>query len=251
VAVEASPVAVEEAAVAEVPAEASAKDIALKTIDPPALFYLDQVRYRHILTIPELIVPAGRVTCILGPSGSGKTTFLRLLNKMISPDSGSIYYQSEDIKQIKSVFLRRRVCLLSQEPRIFEGNVRDNLLQGIRFHQKSCPSDEALKITLQQVKLSKDLEEDCMRFSGGEKQRLALARILLLKPEVFLLDEPSSSLDDATEELIIERVTQEARNAQKSLIMVTHSSLIAQKYGEYIIHFSEGQSPSTSGAKHG
>lgn len=129
--------AAEEAEV-EVPVEASAKDIALKTIDPPALFYLDQVRYKHILSITELSVPTGRITCILGPSGSGKTTFLRLLNKMISPDSGSIYYQSEDIKQIKSVFLRRRVCLLSQEPRIFEGNVRDNLLQGIRFHQIFC-----------------------------------------------------------------------------------------------------------------
>ncbi|HOI24094.1 MAG TPA: ABC transporter ATP-binding protein [Caldisericia bacterium] len=244
-----SPVAV--AVAVEVLAEALASEKVLNTIDQQSLFYLDQVRYKHILSIPELSVPTGRITCILGPSGSGKTTFLRLLNKMISPDSGNIYYQSEDIKQIKSVFLRRRVCLLSQEPRIFEGNVRDNLLQGIRFHQKPFPSDEVLKTTLHQVKLGKGLEEDCVRFSGGEKQRLALARILLLKPEVFLLDEPSSSLDDATEELIIERVTQEARNAQKSLIMVTHSSLIAQKYGEYIIHFSEEQSPSISGAKHG
>jgi putative ABC transport system ATP-binding protein len=214
------------------------------------MFYLEQVRYKHILNIPELSLPSARISCILGPSGSGKTTFLRLLNKMISPDSGSIYYQSQELRQIKSVLLRRKVCLLSQEPRIFEGNVRDNLLLGIRFHEKPLPSEEAMQNILQQVKLSKSLEEDCMRFSGGEKQRLALARILLLKPEVFLLDEPSSSLDDATEELIIDRITQEAKKSQKTVVMVTHSKAIAQKHADLIIHFSEGQSPSVIGKNH-
>jgi putative ABC transport system ATP-binding protein len=207
------------------------------------IFRLDQVRYKNILNISELCIPSARITCILGPSGSGKTTFLRLLNKLISPDSGSIYYQSHDITNIKSVTLRRKVCLLSQEPRIFEGNVRNNLLQGIRFHEKPLPSEEILQDILHQVKLTKSLQEDCKQFSGGEKQRLALARILLLNPEVFLLDEPSSSLDDATEELIIQRITQEAKNFQKAVVMVTHSKLIANKHADNIVYFSEGQNP--------
>ncbi len=214
-----------------------------------ALFHLENVQYKHILDIPALDIPSAQITCILGPSGSGKTTFLRLLNKIISPDSGSIYYQAQELKKIKSIELRRKVCLLSQEPRIFEGNIKANLLQGIRFQEKSLPSEESLRDILDQVKLKKSLEEDSKLLSGGEKQRLALARILLLNPEVFLLDEPSSSLDDATEELIIQRITQEAENHQKTVVMVTHSKAIARKFADLIIHFSESQSPLVEGSE--
>lgn len=208
-----------------------------------SLFLFEQVRYKHILNISELAITAHKVTCILGPSGSGKTTFLRLLNKMISPDSGSIYFHANELKDIKSVHLRRKVCLLSQEPRIFEGSVRDNLLQGVRYHEKKLPSQETLHQIMHQVQLNKSLEDNCQQFSGGEKQRLALARVLLLNPEVFLLDEPSSSLDDTTEELIIDRITQEAKKKDKTVIMVTHSKQIAQQHADFIIHFSEGNNP--------
>ncbi len=208
-----------------------------------SLFLLEQVRYKHILDISECAIASNKITCMLGPSGSGKTTFLRLLNKMISPDSGCIYYQSKELGTIKSVDLRRKVCLLSQEARIFEGNVRDNLLQGIRYHEKLPPSQEALHQILHQVQLNKSLEDDCLPFSGGEKQRLALARVLLLNPEVFLLDEPSSSLDEATEKLIIDMITKEAKKKDKTVIMITHSRQIAQEHADFIIHFLEGKGP--------
>lgn len=205
------------------------------------MFKLENVKYKDILDIKELTIPANKVTCIVGESGSGKTTLLRLLNKMMSTTSGEIYYKNEAISTINSVDLRRNVVMLSQVPAIFSGTIKDNLLIGLRFSEKPVVNDEQLSKALNMVHLKKSLDENADNLSGGEKQRLALGRVFLMNPDVFLLDEPSSALDEDTEQLIIEKLVHYTKEMNKTLIMVTHSKKIAQVYGDNIVVIKNGK----------
>ena len=204
------------------------------------MFELSDVAYKDILTIDRLRLEKGRVTSIVGESGSGKTTLLRLLNKLISCDRGKITYQGQDIQTMDAVLLRRSVVMLPQNPAVYPGSVRDNLAIGLAFAGKPPVADDRLCRVLAQVNLNKDLDIKSDLLSGGEKQRLALARIMLLEPDVYLLDEPSSALDENTERLIIEALVATAQENGKTLIMVTHTRQIAQAYADRTIEIRGG-----------
>lgn len=205
------------------------------------MFTLKEVKYKDILNIKSLKIPKHKITCIVGESGSGKTTLLRLLNKLISCDSGEIFYQDKSLKEIDSITLRREIIMLPQVPAIFNGSVKDNLLIGLKFSEKPIVPDVKLAHLLSMVKLNKKLDDDAYRLSGGEKQRLALARIMLLDPSVYLLDEPSSALDEATEEMIIKKLVNETKKNTKTLIMVTHSKKIAEEFADNIVEVKAGK----------
>jgi len=199
------------------------------------------VRYRDILDIERLEIPEGKVTCIVGESGSGKTTLLRLLNKLISYNNGEIVYKGRSLKDIDSVELRRRVVMLPQTPAIFPGTVRDNLLIGLVFSEKPLVGEEKLLEIMEMVHLDKGFDEDAEKLSGGEKQRLALGRVLLMDPEAFLLDEPSSALDEDTEEVVIGGLVKYARERSKTVVMVTHSKQVARSFSDKIVEVNHGR----------
>lgn len=196
------------------------------------MFLLKEVKYKNILNIKALTIPENKVTCILGESGSGKSTLLRLLNKLISYDRGEIFYNNQSLKEIDSVKLRRSVVMLPQSPAIFSGNIRENLLIGLKFAEKPPVSDDRLHAVLKLVHLDEDLNKDAEKLSEGEKQRLTLGRVLLLDPHVFLLDEPSSSLDEDTEHIIISSLVDYVKENNKTLIMVTHSKKVANHFAD-------------------
>lgn len=204
------------------------------------MFEIRNLKYQEILEIPALSIKTG-VTVIAGASGSGKSTLLRLLNKSISPTAGSITYNGTELKEISSVKLRREVLLLSQQPAIFNGDLRHNLEIGFKFQNRPMPSEEAMLEILKQVQLNKTLESEVRLLSGGEKQRLAIGRVFLLSPAVFLLDEPSSALDDATEESVISLVVERARQEGQSIIMVTHSKAVAAQFADNLIEIEGGK----------
>ena len=204
------------------------------------MFEFHQVKYKGVVDIPDLNIDHG-LTVLMGESGSGKTTVLRLLNKMISPTQGRLLFEGKDLKQIPSVAHRRKVLLLSQSPVMFDGNIRDNLTMAFRFQGKVGPEVEALDEILTRVRLNKNLDTPVQQLSGGEKQRLALGRVLLLDPAVYLLDEPSSALDDHTEDTIIKLIAEHLKTNGKSAVMVTHTRLMAEKYADEIIEMAEGK----------
>lgn len=205
------------------------------------MFELDKVRYKNILSVDSLCIPTGKVTCIIGESGGGKTTLLRLLNKLISPDAGEIRFHGVPLSQIHSVLLRRKAVMLSQEPVVFPGTVRENLLAGLHFSDKPAAGDAELQNTLRLVRLEKKLDDNAGNLSGGEKQRLALGRLLLLDPEVFLLDEPSSALDEETETLLLRLLLQNTGTAGKTVVMVTHSKALAREHGDQVVEINNGR----------
>lgn len=205
------------------------------------MYELYNVKLSTILSIDKLHIPKGKITCIVGESGSGKTTLIKLLNKMLSPDDGKIIYNGISLRDINSINLRREVVMLSQSPAIFPGTIKDNLLSGLVFSEKELVDDSKLMDLLGIIKLNKSLIDNAQNLSGGEKQRLALGRVLIMDPKVYLLDEPSSALDEETEEIIIKRLVEHTRNNNKTLIMVTHSKRVAQSFSDIIVEIKDGK----------
>jgi putative ABC transport system ATP-binding protein len=205
------------------------------------MFTLDHVRVGSILDVSHLEVVAGQVTCIVGRSGSGKTTLLKLLNRMITPDTGTIRYRGTLLTEIDPVHLRRRVVMLPQSPVMFDGSIRDNLQVGRAFAEQP-PADEAtLQRILGVLALGKELDADASTLSGGEKQRVALGRVLAMRPDVALLDEPSSALDTGTEREIIDRLVAGAREYGVTLVIVTHAREIAERIADRLIEIEAGR----------
>jgi len=204
-------------------------------------FTLDGVTYKGIISVDRLEIPEGRVTCIVGESGSGKTTLLRMLNNLVSPEKGSVYYKGENVAGLDPVELRRSVVMLPQNPVVFPGSVADNLMIAREFAGKSPAKDEALAGILKTVKLQKKLSDDPTEFSGGEKQRLALARVLILEPEALLLDEPSSALDERTEGEVIGSVVDFVRRRELTLVMVVHSRELAIRFTNTLVTVKNGK----------
>ncbi|WP_404826761.1 ABC transporter ATP-binding protein [Peribacillus frigoritolerans] len=196
------------------------------------MFRLENIKYKGILNIDDLQIPAYMVTCLTGESGAGKTSLLRLLNRMDDPDSGSIYYQDQLLGEFNPIELRRKVTMLSQAPFTLPGTIEENLQIGLELTEREKKDKEELVKALETVQLQKSLDESAENLSGGEKQRLALARLLLLNPEVYLLDEPTSALDEEAELTVMGRFLEKVKREKGTVIMITHSKQLADMCAE-------------------
>lgn len=204
------------------------------------MFRLKGVKAKGILHVAELDIPANTVTCIVGESGSGKTTLLRLLNKMDSWNEGEIWFENSPLDEMDSIELRRQVVMVPQAPVLFKGTVEDNLQIGLTFAGKPPATGELLMQALHVACLDKDMLQDAESLSGGEKQRLSLARAVLMNPMALLLDEPTSALDEETADTVMQRLVAFIRENGKTLIMITHSRSIANAYSDVVIEMKHG-----------
>ncbi len=204
------------------------------------MFEIRNIKFKNILDIKFLNIDKP-ITCVVGPSGSGKTTLLRMLNRLNVPDEGVILYNNKDISKTNTIMLRRNVVMLGQTPVIYSGNIEDNLQIGLEFSKKLPASKSRMKEILERVELNKKLTDGCGNLSGGEKQRLCLARVMLMDADTYLLDEPSAALDKDTEQFIIDNFSKFVLENNKELIMITHSEQIAQKYNNSIVRIENGE----------
>ncbi len=200
--------------------------IAIESHIVTALFSLSGIRFRDVFAIESMAISPSAITVVQGASGCGKTTLLRLLNRMSRSDSGTIRFHDDALDTIDPVALRRKVVMLPQSPVLFSHSVRDEVVAGCRFAGMEEPTEERINAALEAVRLDKALPDDPTPFSGGEKQRLALARVMLMEPEVLLLDEPSAGLDAETEEAVF-AVIRSRRDAGSSVVLASHSGNLA------------------------
>ncbi len=169
----------------------------------------------------NLTVDEGEVLMIVGPSGSGKSSLLRLINRLDEPTAGVVYLDGVDYRTFPPLELRRRVGMMMQTAFLFPETVADNIRFGPRQRGIEL-TDGEVEGLLARVGLSGFASREVSRLSGGEAQRVALARVLANDPEVILLDEPTSALDQEAKEAV-EGVLQEViREECLTCIWVTH-----------------------------
>ncbi len=167
-------------------------------------------------------VERGEVLAVIGPSGAGKSSFLRLLNRLDEPTGGSVLIAGEDYRRIAPPELRRRVGMVMQTAYLFPGTVAANIAFGPRHHGERI-ADARIAALLTRVGLQGYENRDVGTLSGGEAQRVSVARTMANSPEVLLLDEPTSSLDDAAARGIEELVLSIIDERRLTCVIVTHN----------------------------
>lgn len=170
----------------------------------------------------SLQVSAGEILAIVGPSGAGKSSFLRLLNRLDEPTSGTALLKAIDYRSIAPQELRRLIGMVMQTAYLFPGTVSANIAFGPKQRGEILAPDRIAPL-LQRVGLPGFADRHVSNLSGGEAQRVALARTLANKPEVLLLDEPTSALDEASVRGIEDLILGIVAERQMTCVMVTHN----------------------------
>lgn len=202
-------------------------------------YAIDGQAHRILLKSISFQIRAGECLSITGPSGSGKSALLRLLNRFDDPQQGEIRFHGRPLPSFDPLEIRRRIALVLQHPVMFHGTVRENLLRRPGGEQVSEPT---LCQALGDVGLDRSfLDRNAMELSGGEKQRVSIARSLLGGPEILLLDEPTSALDARSLHIVADLITQLNRVKGLTLVVVTHQPDLIQRLGGRVLFLERGQ----------
>jgi phosphate transport system ATP-binding protein len=206
----------------------------------------------HAIRDVNLDILPNHITALIGPSGCGKSTFLRCLNRMNdliegARVEGSVMLDGQDVNDPRTdvVALRRRVGMVFQRPNPFPMSIYDNVAYGPRIHgiRRRSVLNEIVERSLRQAALwdeVKDkLRQSALALSGGEQQRLCIARVLAVQPEVLLMDEPASALDP-TATFRIEELMQELKS-RYTIVIVTHNMQQAARVSQYTGFFYKGE----------
>jgi len=185
-------------------------------------------------------VLTGRVLVVVGPSGAGKSSFLRLLNRLDEPTSGAVRFEGHDYRQIPPRELRRRVGMVTQTAYLFPGTLADNLRFGPLQQGIELPA-KTIDALLTEVGLEGRSGEDVAHLSGGEAQRVSLARALANEPAVLLLDEPTSSLDAEAKDEIEKLILTVVRRNELTCVMVSHDLSQAARIADQIMVMNKGR----------
>jgi putative ABC transport system ATP-binding protein len=190
---------------------------------------------RRVLDQVTASIPAAGITVISGPSGAGKTTLLRLCNRLEVSDEGTVCYRGQPLDALDPLVLRRRVGMVFQRPTPFPGSVADNLAVA---HSEA--GAEELAMALERVALDSGLlDQEARTLSGGELQRMCLARTLVTRPETLLLDEPTSALD-AQPKRVFENTARDLAAQGITIIWVTHDEAQAGRVSDRIYQLRDG-----------
>lgn len=196
---------------------------------------------RTILTDVSLNVSPGEIICLMGPSGSGKSSLLRCLNRLTEPPPGTIFYNGQDIHALDVLTLRREVGMVFQKPALFPGTVADNIRYGPNLQEKAAASTDIEEL-LKLANLPTDYAtRDVTKLSGGEAQRVSLARALANRPNTLLMDEPTSALDPAAQRNIEETILRLRESLGLTVLWVTHNVAEAKLVADRIYLLVNGR----------
>jgi len=197
---------------------------------------------REVLHIPTLQIFNGEVLAIVGPSGAGKSTMLRLLAFLEAPSEGHVELRLDPPASVTydsvTIDVRRQIAMSFQRPLLLSRSVRANVAYGLSL--RGCKDDVRVNTMLKQLSLQHLAEAHPHTLSGGETQRVSLARAMLLQPRVLLLDEPTANLDPHNIALIEEFLRQQRRETGVTLVIVTHNIFQARRLADRIALLYDG-----------
>ena len=202
-------------------------------------------KYKNIDVLKNINfeVSKGEVVSIVGKSGCGKSNLLKCINRLENIDSGIIYFDNKDISTMDLIELRQKIGIVFQEYNLFEHlTVLQNLTIGlikIKKYSEAYAKKEAMKI-LKKIGLEDKINNYPDELSGGQKQRVAIARTLVMKPQLILLDEPTSALDKEMKQEVINLITKMVKD-DMTLLIVSHEEDFVNKISDKIIHIQRGK----------
>lgn len=177
--------------------------------------------------------PAQQITVVVGPSGAGKTTLLKMCNGLLSPTSGEIFVEGQSMNEFSPIELRRQAGMVLQNSPMIEGSVYDNLALPLQLQGKTLSKERAVEI-LEQVGLEdKYLEHDSRNLSGGQQQKVSIARTLLNQSKILLLDEITSALDPSSLNEVEELICKLHERHNLTIVWITHNLEQAKRMGHY------------------
>lgn len=187
-------------------------------------------------------VNGGDRIALIGPSGAGKTSLLRLCNRLIDPSRGAIYWNGTDLRQIPVISLRQQVMLMSQESSLLGMTVQETLAYPLRLRKLGQTEiQQRLQHYSELLHLPQEwFDRTEVHLSVGQRQLVAIARSLILQPQILLLDEPTSALDTGRATHVVEVLQQIVQTQQMAIVMVNHQLDIAEAFCSRLLYLQQG-----------
>lgn len=198
---------------------------------------------REVVNLDELYITAGKIYTIMGPNGSGKSTLLRIMALLLKNDGGDMEVLGEKVSWEKGQLLRlrRQMSMVTQTAFMFQGTVFYNVAYGIRTRKaKDKLIRQRVDEVLEMVGMAAYRDADAHTLSGGERQKVAIARALAVEPRVLFLDEPTSNIDIASAAEIEKYIKHINQEKGTTIIMVTHNLFQARRLADEVLFISEG-----------
>lgn len=196
-----------------------------------------------ILNNLNFTIPDGQFVVLIGPSGCGKTTTMKMINRLLEPDTGNIFINDKNIKSVDKVSLRRHIGYVIQQIGLFPNmTVAQNISvvpKLLKYDKEKCA--EIVKDLLKLVRMEAYADKYPSELSGGQQQRIGVLRALAASPPIVLMDEPFSALDPLTREKLQDEVKNIQQELNKTIIFVSHDMDEALKLADTIIFMSKGE----------
>ncbi len=213
------------------------------------LLQIEKVKKRYndrvVLDIESLSFEKGKVYAVVGPNGSGKTTLINILSLLDKPNEGRILFNGNDIWQNPKqniLAIRRKMTLVHQKPFLFQTTVFNNIAYGLRIRGSSIQqNEEYIHKALDMVGLTGFENRNALQLSGGEAQRVVIARALAIEPEILFLDEPTANIDLRHIDVIERIIRKINREMKTTVIFNTHDLSQAYRLSDSIISLLDGK----------
>jgi len=198
-----------------------------------------------VLDVDYLDFSEGKIYAIVGPNGSGKTTLLNILNLLDNPDEGQISFYDQEISNKSNedtLKIRRRMTLVNQNPFLFHSTVYDNIAYGLKIRSFSSTEQRIrIKKALNMVGLPGFEKRKVNQLSGGEAQRVVIARALVIEPEVLFLDEPTANIDQRHIDVVERIIKKISKETKTTVIFTTHDLSQAYRLADEVLSLLEGK----------
>jgi tungstate transport system ATP-binding protein len=178
---------------------------------------------RTVLDIQSLSVERGEILAIVGPNGAGKSTLFLALARLLKADRGQVIFNGQSADSVPDLEYRRQIALVLQEPLLMDMSVYENAALGLKFRRRSTPQiEERVTHWLGRLGIAHLSHRPARKLSGGEAQRVSLARAFVLEPNLLLLDEPFTALDAPTRIRLLEDLKSVLAETKMTAIFITH-----------------------------